>query len=465
VKVHNFRGAKIVHVVFHEKKGFTLLELFMVLAVLAIISTVAVSYYRDYIEDAKIAVRKTNEKLLNEALNRYYKEHMAYPKYVWRNDTEEDLDKKIFKGLDIALGTSFVDRLPSEIISESIDSKGYNIYFRVTQPPKNDGIISDNSFSAGSWKQAHNMRVETRDYLVNEIRILPSDSGFQTSTFDDNETFVFPVISNYEPIENSEGYNMIEPNDELDIKMVACPPGTFKMGAAPDEPVSKTNENQHTVTLTKQFLIGKYEVTQKQYQEVMGTNPSNNKSGPMYPVEKVNREDALLFCEKLNTLYSKLVPYGYKFDLPTEAQWEYACRAGTETSLNNGTHITKAKAFCPNLDKVGWFKYNAGDPPKIDQNPHTHPVGLKDPNAWGIYDMHGNVEELVKDYRTVVGSDWGHYPGGDEVDPYVASGNQQSYRGGGYSIDPERCRSASRQGSIPSNKPATVGFRVVLVEK
>ena len=454
-----------MHVVFHEKKGFTLLELFMVLAVLAIISASAISYYRDYIEDAKIAVRKTNEKLLNEALNRYYKEHMAYPKYMWRNDSEEDLDKKIYKGLDIALGTSFVDRLPSEIISESIDSKGYNIYFRVTQPPRNNGVISDNSFYDGTWKQAHNLRIETKDYLVNEIRILPSDSGFQTSTFDDNETFDFPVISNYEPIVNSEGYNMIEPNEELDIKMVACPPGTFVMGAAPNEYGRKTNENQHTVTLTKQFLIGKYEITQKQYNEVMGNNPSVSKTdekgavNDLKPVENVNKDDAENFCKKLNQSYSKLIPYGYKFDLPTEAQWEYACRAGTTSALNSGKENTSNDNFA-NLKEIAWVKSNATC---------THPVGQKPPNNWGIYDMHGNVEEIIKDTRLATYPPYLFQytvPPSVEIDPLVTIGTQKCHRGGAFNTsEMVRCRSASRQGSPASEKKSHIGFRVVLVEK
>ena len=443
-----------------SKKGFTLIELFIALSVLAIISVASVSYYQDYVEDAKMTVRKTNEKLVNDAIKRYYKEHMVYPRYDWEQDSINDVKNNVYKGLDSLLSGYFVNKNVSEIFSEGSNAGGYEVYFRVTEPRKkgSDNGNIDNSSDAGTWKMSKNLRVATKDYLVNEIRIIPKDEVFPTNTFNSLETFNFPIIDNSVPIRNdSTGYNTIEPDEELDIQMVCCPPGIFKMGANPGELGGRQNENQHTVTLTKQFLISKYEITQKQYLEIMGSNPSQFKED-FFPVTNVNRQDAINFCEKLNTNFARLVPYGYKFDLPTEAQWEYACRAGTTTSLNNGTNITSAKGSCNNLNNVGWYKQNS----KVNNQNRPHPVGEKDPNNWGIYDMHGNAEELIKDLRNVVGGVYEKYPG-DEVDPCVESGNEQCYRGGGYSIDAERCRSASRQGSGKNNKPATVGFRVVLV--
>ncbi len=193
----------------------------------------------------------------------------------------------------------------------------------------------------------------------------------------------------------------------------------------------------------------------------MGNNPSSNKSSPQNPVENVTLQNVLDFCEKLNTTYSRLVPYGYKFDLPTEAQWEYACRAGTTTSLNNGENITTAadNAYCPNLDKVAWYNKSKNS----NKNPHFVGDPRKAPNAWGIYDMHGNVHEFVKDLRQVNGNKYPDYPEGDAVDPIVTAGNQNCRRGGSYDSHAYRCRSASRDGFAKGNKDKMTGFRVVLV--
>ena len=445
----------------YSKRGFTVIEIFIVLSILAVISTVSFSYYKDYVEDARMTVRKNNEKIVNDVLNQYYKDHMNYPRYDWEQDSIDDVKNNVCKGLDSVLSKYFINKKVSEIFSEGFPNGGYQVCFRVTEPRKrcSDAGNLDNSYDAGSWKMTKNMRVATKDYFVNEIRIIPIDVNFSADTFNKLETFNFPItMTDSDPIHNDNtGYNTVKENLELDIKMVCCPPGIFKMGANPGELGGRQNENQHTVTLTKQFLISKYEITQKQYLEIMGSNPSQFKED-FFPVTNVNRQDAINFCEKLNTNFARLVPYGYKFDLPTEAQWEYACRAGTETSLNNGTNILSKTGVCNNLDKVGWYKQNS----KVNNQNRPHPVGEKDPNNWGIYDMHGNAEELIKDLRNVVGGVYEKYPG-DEVDPCVESGNEQCYRGGGYSIDAERCRSASRQGSGKNNKPATVGFRVVLV--
>ena len=452
--------------IYHNKKGFTLIEIFIVLSVLAIVSATSIYYYTDYVEDARRAVRINNVKLLNEALNQYYKDNMSYPKYQWRKDDPSDLSNNKNNGLDEALSRYFINKTPSQIIKEGSEGKGYKIYYRVTKPRRKNRIegdsdaIPENSLDTGAWKMAKNLRVETFDYLVNEIRI--DDSGLETTTFDNLENFNFPLIVDSSPInKSSSNYNTIEINKELDIKMICCPPDTFVMGAPTGELGKKNNENAHNVKISKQFLISKYEITQKQYQLVMGTNPSNFKTSSnidenenkYYPVEKVTLDNAKAFCEKLNTEYSRLVPYGYKFDLPTEAQWEYACRAGTATALNNGKNLTNGNGnACANLNEVGWYKNNSSN--------KTHPVGQKKPNNWGLYDMHGNVEELIKDVRP---SNYPSYPDEDAVDPLVTVGNQRCHRGGSYNATSDRCRSASRQGSSLNSTAPYVGFRVVLV--
>ena len=174
----------------------------------------------------------------------------------------------------------------------------------------------------------------------------------------------------------------------VSLEMVKIKAGMFLMGSPWGEKGHFKDEDEHRVTISKPFLIGKYEVTQKQYQAVMGDNPSHFK-GEDRPVEKVSWNDANLFCDKLNELLAKELPKGYRFDLPTEAQWEYACRAGTNIALNNGRNLTCAYGLCPDLDEVGWFDKNSGG--------HSRAVGEERPNAWGLYDMHGNVWEWCRD--------------------------------------------------------------------
>ena len=202
---------------------------------------------------------------------------------------------------------------------------------------------------------------------------------------------------------------------KLELKKI--PSGNFLMGSPEDELGRFADETQHHVTLTQDYWLGTYEVTQAQWRAVMGNNPSKFPKGGDYPVENVSWKDAKAFCERLNNASSIQRPAGYCFDLPTEAQWEYACRAGTTTALNNGEDLTTQQGFCPNLDKVGWYGRNS--------IAHIHPVGQKQPNAWGLYDMHGNVQEWCRDW-------YGLYQG-DATDPQgPASGLYKVYRGGNW---------------------------------
>jgi formylglycine-generating enzyme required for sulfatase activity len=154
------------------------------------------------------------------------------------------------------------------------------------------------------------------------------------------------------------------------MEFVKIAPGEFMMGcAAGDQACNADEKPAHRVQITKAFEIGKYEVTQAQWQAVMGSNPSTIK-GDNRPVETVSKNEVHDFLAKLNARND-----GYKYRLPTEAEWEYAARAG-----NSGTQ---------SLDEVAWYADNSGD--------ETHPVGTKKPNAWGIYDMLGNVREWVED--------------------------------------------------------------------
>ena len=251
--------------------------------------------------------------------------------------------------------------------------------------------------------------------------------------------------------------------------MVLCPAGSFIMGSPENELGREDKEIQHKVTISRPFYIGKYEITQSLYEIIIGSCPKNLPSqfkGENYPVSCVSWYEAKRFCEKLNILFKDFLPNGYYFALPTEAQWEYACRAGTNTSLNTGKNITNNNSsiyttgyliqtrentedtFCPNLNEVGWFREIS--------NGQLHPVGLKKPNAWGIYDMHGNVREWCYDYN-------GDYPTNSVTDPINNISLFRITRGGSIYDDPKECRSASRR--ISSDFYVNIGFRVALVSE
>jgi formylglycine-generating enzyme required for sulfatase activity len=191
----------------------------------------------------------------------------------------------------------------------------------------------------------------------------------------------------------------------------------------------------HEVTITEPHYLGRLEVTQEQYQQVMGTNPSQIK-GRDLPVEMVSWDDAQEFCKKASE------KTGLAVRLPTEAEWEHACRAGTRTDYYTGD----AEA---DLDRAAWYRANSGNT--------THPVGQKTPNAWGVHDMHGNVWEWCADR-------YAHYRTGSATDPQgPAEGTDCVLRGGSWSFHPWYCRSVRRFGSNPHNRDDDcfgVGFRV-----
>ena len=211
----------------------------------------------------------------------------------------------------------------------------------------------------------------------------------------------------------------------LNMELIGCEPGSFIMGEGGDA---------HPVILTKGFYLGKYEVTQEQYEKVMGNNPSKFK-GENLPVEKVTWDDAVAFCKALTR--QEPIPRGWEFTLPTEAQWEYACRAGTTTNYSFGNGINPKLA---NYKGSGLKK--------------TMAVGSYPPNSWGFYDMHGNVAELCSDW-------FGKYPTGTVIDPIgIASGSSRVRRGASFfSISPE-LQSARRWKTPTEASFDRMGFRV-----
>ena len=203
-----------------------------------------------------------------------------------------------------------------------------------------------------------------------------------------------------------------------------CPAGWFLMGSS-NEKGREPDEEQHYVMLTKGFWIMETEVTQKQWEAIMRNNPSHFEDDDL-PVEQVSWNDCQEFCKKC-------VEYGVPLKLPTEAQWEYACRAGTTGK------------YAGDLDEMAWYDGN-----------ETHPVGTKKPNPWGLYDMHGNVWEWCQDWKV-------DYPDENATDPTGApTGSFHVFRGSCYSGDLKGCRSANREGLHSSYRASDVGFRCVL---
>ena len=205
----------------------------------------------------------------------------------------------------------------------------------------------------------------------------------------------------------------------IGLEMIFCPPGTFTMGSPANEPGRGGDESPHTVTLTHGFYLGKYEVTQAQYQTVMngnseglGADPSQYK-GSNRPVEKVSWEDAQVFLARLNAIEQTAgrLPAGWEYALPTEAQWEYACRAGTSTIYSWGNDINSSRAN---------YNWDGGAHDGNDSK-QTVEIGQFSANPWGFFDMHGNVWEWVHDWKA-------NYPGGALTDPVgPASGSLRVY--------------------------------------
>jgi formylglycine-generating enzyme required for sulfatase activity len=247
------------------------------------------------------------------------------------------------------------------------------------------------------------------------------------------------------------------------IRLCWCPPGKFRMGSPSDEPERRSDERQVDVTLTRGFWIGKYSATQGQWKRVMGALPGalSAGAGDDFPVYNVNHAEAEAFCRKLTTLEraSGALPAGWEFRLPTEAQWEYACRAGTTTATAFGDRLSSRQA-----NFRGDFPYNGAE--KGPSLGRTEKVGTYPANAWGLHDMHGNVFDWCRD--------WYHQrlPGGTDPDlssaiaasPRNRDGSVSRVRRGGCWADEGwPCRSACRIRFEPERRADHIGFRVVAV--
>jgi len=224
--------------------------------------------------------------------------------------------------------------------------------------------------------------------------------------------------------------------DGVTMELVPIRPGQFLMGSPEEERGRDTDEGpRHRVRITKPFYMGKYEVTQAQFEAVMGEDPATFK-GANNPVESVSWQLAKEFCQKLGLMV------GHAVRLPTEAEWEYACRAGTRTVFSFGDDLDS-------IDDHAWYGGNSDG--------KTHPVGQKPPNPWGLYDMHGNVREWCRDWY-----DAGYYARSARSDPPGAeTGSSGVLRGGSWRHSRITCRSAGRYGGV-GGAVNYVGLRVVV---
>ena len=226
------------------------------------------------------------------------------------------------------------------------------------------------------------------------------------------------------------------PDTDVQIMMKLIPAGTFNMGSPDWEVDREADEGPcHPVTITEPFYIGVYEVTQEQWFAVMGDNPSFNAASGN-PVELVSWNDCQDFITAINAMDIGT------FRLPTEAEWEYACRAGNTARFSFGDGLTYAE-----IGDYAWYLGNSSDA--------THAVGEKAPNEWGLYDMHGNVYEWCFDW-------YGAYDSAEQIDPLGPStSSARALRGGGWASHPQACRSANRGSYTPTSMSVSLGFRLV----
>jgi len=232
--------------------------------------------------------------------------------------------------------------------------------------------------------------------------------------------------------------------NNLGMKFTWIPPGSFMMGSPKEEKERLPDESQHKVTLTKGFYMGVYTVTQEQWQAVMGNNPSHFKGEKNLPVEQVSWNDCQEFIKKLREKDKDKKAYR----LPTEAEWEYSCRAGTTTPFHFGETISTDQA-----NYYGEAVYGNG---KVGvYRKKTTPVGTFPANAWGLHDMHGNLWQWCQDWYAA------EYPKNDVTDPQgPEKGTLRVLRGGSWYSYPEYCRSAFRFRYVPGGRSGIYGCRL-----
>jgi sulfatase modifying factor 1 len=231
------------------------------------------------------------------------------------------------------------------------------------------------------------------------------------------------------------------------LQLIRVPAGRFVMGSPSTEPSRSADETPHRVVLTHEFYLGRDEVTQDEWARIVGSRPSNHAGCGRCPVERINFLDVQHFLSLLNERSAR-----FRYRLPTEAEWEYACRAGTTTAFATGATIATDQA-----------NYNGSNPitfaPGKDNRAATTPVGTFPPNPWGLRDMHGNVWEWTADW-------YGPYPSIDTTDPPgPPSGEKRVIRGGSWAFGADSARCAARYTHTPTDLGFSLGVRVAATVK
>jgi formylglycine-generating enzyme required for sulfatase activity len=236
-----------------------------------------------------------------------------------------------------------------------------------------------------------------------------------------------------------QGASVASFTNSLGMQFNLVPEGSFMMGSPPEELGRRLREIQHNVTISRSYWLGTHQVTQAAYQQVIGANPSVFKGGKR-PVENLTWHQAVDFCARLSKLPEEKAA-GRAYRLPTEAEWEYACRAGSSDAFGFGHDGSR-------LGEYGWFSDNSDD--------GTHPVGTKRPNTWGFHDLHGNVFEWCQDLYVDYASATASAPG------RLCGSSYRVARGGCWVVPAEFCRSAYRHASTQAYRCSFIGFRIAL---
>jgi len=314
----------------------------------------------------------------------------------------------------------------------------------------------------GTWGDLLNLTPQINQYIQSlesqlliqnqKIETIQSDMMMLSNNCSNNNDYLHELtnlVCQYHPISefcNNET-NITSYTNTIGMKFILIPSGVFTMGSPLDEPSRNSGETQHDVTLTNSFFMQNTEVTQGQWLSIMEENPSHfNSCGNDCPVENVSWSDVQEFITKLNNREE-----GFLYRLPTEAEWEYAARAGTTTPFAFGN--------CLSTDQANYYGNMSYDecPTGVFRN-KTLPVASLSANSWGFYDMHGNVLEWCQDWYDL-------YPTDSVTDPVGAStGLDRVLRGGSYNRQPKNCRTAVRHRGIPTESYHDVGFRLVCTQ-
>lgn len=306
------------------------------------------------------------------------------------------------------------------------ESYAQNLYQLMNQLGAAEKLIaaSETQKQRDQFLKVWKARKDDPEYLLISVPPLPKKSG------DDDlsaqlKTRAFPISD--------------------DVKITCCwiKPGKFLMGALPSELGAKAEDRTFPITFTRGFWMARTETTQEQWSALIEKNPSHHQ-GDDLPIENIDWSKAMSFINAANLS----APEGYRYDLPSEAEWEYACRAGTSTALNSGKNATSETGECRNLDKLGWYLQNSGG--------FSHPVAKKTPNEWGLHDMHGNVWEWCSDFYTST-------PKYDEINPKPYNqGGSRVMRGGSFTNTVRDARSGNRFFYVSYGYTRTIGFRMVV---